>query len=250
MIRLVFRVKFRRWALRQEPAYRYKSFTFPESGYRLRSRMLCDRIQEIIPGETMMSNSDFTKFMIARGLKQLLEMKSFTDVTVGDIARHCKMSRNTFYYHFKDKCDVINWIFYTEITPLIGDTVSIDKWGSGMRALCHYMQENKAFYTNVVQFEGQNSLSDCLMEFYENLVQNIILNARGEKVLRPQQIKIISRFYAHGMSGVLLDWIKNGMIKEPDATVTMLEELLSGEIFHQIISQQDDAAFSEERGLR
>ena len=88
----------------------------------------------------------------------------------------------------------------------------------------------------------------CLMEFYENLVQNIILNARGENVLRPQQIKMISRFYAHGMSGVLLDWIKNGMIKEPDATVTMLEELLSGEIFRQIISQQDDGAFAEDRG--
>ena len=117
-----------------------------------------------------------------------------------------------------------------------------------MRALCHYIQENKAFYTNVVQFEGQNSLSDCLMEFYENLVQNIILNAGGEKVLCPQQIKTIARFYAHGMSGVLLDWIKNGMIKEPDATVTMLEELLSGEIFHQIISQKDDDALPENRG--
>ena len=55
-----------------------------------------------------MSNSDFTKFMIARGRKQLLETKSFTDITIGDIARHCKMSRNTFYYHFKDKYDVIN----------------------------------------------------------------------------------------------------------------------------------------------
>lgn len=77
------------------------------------------------------------------------------------------------------------------------------------------------------------------MEFYENLVQNIILNAGGEKVLRPQQIKTISRFYAHGMSGVLLDWIKNGMVKEPDTTVTTLEELLSGEIFHQIISQNN-----------
>ena len=67
-------------------------------------------------------------------------------------------------------------------------------------------------------------------------------------MLRPQQIKMISRFYAHGMSGVLLDWIKNGMIKEPDATVTMLEELLSGELFRQIISQQDDGAFAEDRG--
>lgn len=186
-----------------------------------------------------MSNSDFTKFMIARGRKQLLETKSFTDITIGDIARHCKMSRNTFYYHFKDKYDVINWIFYTEITPIIGDTASIERWGSGMRALCHYMQENRMFYMNVVRFEGQNSLSGCLMEFYENLVQNIIFNANGDRVLSPQQIKMISRFYAHGMSGVLLDWMKNGMVKDPDATVAILEELLSGEIFRQIIAQQD-----------
>lgn len=188
-----------------------------------------------------MANSDFTKFMIARGMKELLETRPFTELTVGDVARHCKMSRNTFYYHFRDKYDVINWIFHTEITPLIGD-MSIDKWGSGMRALCHYLQENRAFYANVVQFEGQNGLSDCLMEFYENLVQNMICNTGGENVLEPQQIKIISRFYAHGMSGALLDWIRNGMLKDADATITMLEDLLSGEIFRQIIAQQNSSA--------
>lgn len=205
----------------------------------LRPISLYATIQKITVGGQAMSTSDFTKFMIARGFKQLLEEKSFTDITVGDLAKYCNMSRNTFYYHFKDKYDVMNWIFYTEITPLIGDTMSIENWGSGMRALCHYIQDNKSFYRNVVQFEGQNSLSDCLMEFYENLVQNMILNAGGETVLGPQQIKIISRFYAHGMSGVLLDWIRNGMVKEPDATVDMLEQLLSGQIFRQIIAQQE-----------
>lgn len=189
-----------------------------------------------------MSNSDFTKYMIARGLKQLLEDKSFTDISVSDIAQHCNISRNTFYYHFKDKYDVITWIFYTEITPLIGDTVSINKWGSDMRALCHYIQENKTFYVNVVKFQGQNSLADCLMEFYENLVQNMILNAGGNTLLKPQQIKMISRFYAHGMSGVLLDWIKNGMLRAPDDTVAMLEDLLSGETFRQIIAHQEHSA--------
>ena len=108
-----------------------------------------------------------------------------------------------------------------------------------MRALCHYMQENRTFYMNVVRFEGQNSLSNCLMEFYENLVRNIIFNAHGDRVLSQQQIKMISRLYAHGMSGVLLDWMKNGMVEDPDATVAILEELLSGEIFRQIIAQQD-----------
>ena len=186
-----------------------------------------------------MANSDFTKFMIARGLKQLLETNSFLDISVGDIAQHCKISRNTFYYHFRDKYDVISWIFYTEITPLIGDTISMDQWGSGMRALCRYMQENKSFYVNVLQFEGQNSFADCLMDFYQNLVRTLIVNAGGEQLLKPNQIKMISRFYAHGMSGVLLDWVKNGMVRDPDSTVSTLEDLLSGEIFAQIVEIQN-----------
>lgn len=186
-----------------------------------------------------MANSDFTKFMIARGLKQLLETNSFLDISVGDIAQHCKISRNTFYYHFRDKYDVISWIFYTEITPLIGDTISMDQWGSGMRALCRYMQENKFFYMNVLQFEGQNSFADCLMDFYQNLVRTLIVNAGGEQLLKPNQIKMISRFYAHGMSGVLLDWVKNGMVRDPDSTVSTLEDLLSGEIFAQIVEIQN-----------
>lgn len=115
-----------------------------------------------------MSNSDFTKFGIARELKQLEERTSFVDISVGDIALHCKMSRNTVYYHVWDKYDVISWSFYEEITPLIGDTRSIDKWGSGMRVLCHDMQDNKSFYVNVLQFEGENSQADCLMDFYQN----------------------------------------------------------------------------------
>ena len=186
-----------------------------------------------------MANSDFTKFMIARGLKQLLETNSFLDISVGDIAQHCKISRNTFYYHFRDKYDVISWIFYTEITPLIGDTISMDQWGSGMRALCRYMQANKSFYMNVLQFEGQNSFADCLMDFYQNLVRTLIVNAGGEQLLKPNQIKMISRFYAHGMSGVLLDWVKNGMVRDPDSTVATLEDLLSGEIFAQIVEIQN-----------
>ena len=186
-----------------------------------------------------MANSDFTKFMIARGLKQLLETNSFLDISVGDIAQHCKISRNTFYYHFRDKYDVISWIFYTEITPLIGDTISMDQWGSGMRALCRYMQENKSFYMNVLQFEGQNNFADCLMDFYQNLVRTLIVNAGGEQLLKPNQIKMISRFYAHGMSGVLLDWVKNGMVRDPDSTVSTLEDLLSGEIFAQIVEIQN-----------
>ena len=134
-----------------------------------------------------MSTSEFTKYMIAKGVKQLLKTMEFNDISVGIIASHCHISRNTFYYHFKDKYDVINWIFYSEITPIIGMDYSVDNWAESLLALCKYMQENKEFYIKVLHIQGQNSFSECLMEFYVNLVQNILLNTEGDQILDPGQ---------------------------------------------------------------
>ncbi|WMJ83480.1 dihydroxyacetone kinase transcriptional activator DhaS [Oscillospiraceae bacterium LTW-04] len=182
-----------------------------------------------------MSNARFTKLMIAKGLKQLLEATPFAEVSVSNIAKQCKISRNTFYYHFKDKYDVISWIFYTEITPIIGDVVEIEHWSDGLLSLCGYMQENRKFYLNVLEFQGQNSFSECLMDFYKNLTENILRGANGDQVLSSQQIRQISRFYAHGLTGAVLDWAKGGMTQDPKPTIATLEKLLAGDIFKGIL---------------
>ena len=126
-----------------------------------------------------MSNSDFTKFMIARGLKQLLETKSFTDVTVGDIARHCKMSRNTFYYHFKDKYDVINWIFYTDFISLVSAGNFENGWEL-LVAVGELFYRDQQFYRSALKIEGQNSFKDY---FYESMtpIVSFFLRSDGEE---------------------------------------------------------------------
>lgn len=187
-----------------------------------------------------MSTAAFTKYMVAKGTKELLQTKDFEDISVGDIARHCHISRNTFYYHFKDKYDVISWIFYSEITPIIGESPSMDNWADSLLALCRYLQEKRVLYRKVLHIQGQNSFSECLMEFYVNLTQKLLLNAGGDRFLSPGQIRTISRFYAFGLTGVICNWARNGMEADPEPVVRMLEDLLSGEIFDRLIALQQD----------
>ena len=192
-----------------------------------------------------MSTSEFTKHMIAQGVKQLLQTTDFEDLSVGEIAKHCGISRNTFYYHFKDKYDIISWIFYTEITPIIEDASEIENWGDGLLALCKYMQDNKNFYIKVLQVQGQNSFTECLMEFYANLVRNLLLKAKGDQVLDPRQIRIISNFYAFGLTGVVSTWAKNGMKAQPEPVIQMLQDLFSKEIFDKILALQNESHSTE-----
>lgn len=50
-----------------------------------------------------------TKTMIAETFFNLAKGKSIDKITVTDLVERCKISRQTFYYHFKDIMDVLEW---------------------------------------------------------------------------------------------------------------------------------------------
>ena len=55
-----------------------------------------------------MADSNITKRTLASALKELMESTPFTKITVSDICAKCNMNRKSFYYHFKDKFDLVN----------------------------------------------------------------------------------------------------------------------------------------------
>lgn len=187
-----------------------------------------------------------TKCMIAKGTKALLETISFADISVGDICKYCQISRNTFYYHFKDKFDVVHWIFYTEITPILEESFSMNHWEEGLLSLCHYMQQNKKFYVNILHFHGQNSFIECLMEFYENLAQNMLMQTNESRKFTKRELKWICRFYAYGLTGGILDWAKSDMEQDPTPMVKMISNLFSEDLFAKAICLQTRDAVDTE----
>ena len=61
-----------------------------------------------------MPDSNITKKALANALKELMAEVSFRSISISDICGRCDMSRKSFYYHFKDKYDLVNWIYYNE----------------------------------------------------------------------------------------------------------------------------------------
>lgn len=50
-----------------------------------------------------------TKQAIAAAFAQLSQKKPVDKITVKDLVEHCGISRQTFYYHFQDILDVMEW---------------------------------------------------------------------------------------------------------------------------------------------
>ncbi|NLJ31137.1 MAG: dihydroxyacetone kinase transcriptional activator DhaS [Clostridiales bacterium] len=181
-----------------------------------------------------MPSSELTKRALADGIKKMMQTASLNKISVEDITRFCGISRNTFYYHFKDKFDLVNWIFYTEITPHITKFVDRAHWVDGLTELCLHMQQDKKFYINALNTEGQNSFSECLMDFYRTFLINSIHDLHGDMRLSDREVELIACFYSYALTGIILEWAKHGMAEDPVPTIHLIESLINGSLYHEV----------------
>ena len=69
-----------------------------------------------------MKEQTITKQAIVQSFKQLMKNKTFDKISISDITNACYLNRQTFYYHFQDKYELMNWIYYNEIfLPLVNE---------------------------------------------------------------------------------------------------------------------------------
>ena len=79
-------------------------------------------------GGRVMKEYTITKDAIANAFKELMKIKSFDKISISDITNSCKLNRQTFYYHFQDKYELMNWIYYNEIFLPLVDNLSEDTY--------------------------------------------------------------------------------------------------------------------------
>lgn len=120
-----------------------------------------------------MADSNITKWALATSLKELMAEQPFDKINVAQICERCDMNRKSFYYHFKDKYDLVNWIFDTEFITLLKDEkldVSHsnykERWAF-VEKMCQYFYQNHGFYRKALQIRGQNSFRDHFREYEE-----------------------------------------------------------------------------------
>ena len=78
-----------------------------------------------------MADLNITKRALAAALRELMEQMPFDKIQVGQICEICNMNRKSFYYHFKDKYDLLNWIFDVEFLHLFKGIPERKRWSSG-----------------------------------------------------------------------------------------------------------------------
>lgn len=129
----------------------------------------------IVKGVDLLADANITKRALASALRELMERQPFAKISVGDICEKCDMNRKSFYYHFKDKFDLVNWIFDTELITTTKQREYQNGWEL-LEEVCFYVNNNRAYYRKLFRLEGENAFSEYFREYIVSVISNDLKN--------------------------------------------------------------------------
>ena len=84
-----------------------------------------------------------TKKAFSSALKELMEKKPFSKISISEIVKECGVNRNTFYYHFKDIQDLLKWTLEQEAVEVVKSFDLILDSNEAILFVLDYVEKNK-----------------------------------------------------------------------------------------------------------
>ena len=174
--------------------------------------------------------SQVTKYAIEASLKELLLQKPLDKITISDITEDCGISRMTFYYHFKDIYDLVEWICLEESRRALEDKKTYDTWQQGFLQILEAVRDNKPFILNVYHSVSREQIELYLYKLTYDLLINVVEEKSQGMSIRPEDKQFIADFYKYAFVGLTLDWVRHDMKEDPQVMIDHLTKLVTGNI--------------------
>ena len=172
--------------------------------------------------------SQITKRALEQSLKNLLLKKPLTKITVSDIADDCGINRMTFYYHFKDIYDLVEWSCLEDAKRALDEKKTYETWQQGLLQIFEAVEENKPFILNVYRCIHREQVEKYLQPLVDQLILGVINEETGNMTIRDEDKQFIAQIYSYVFIGLMLDWIKDDMREDPQPLVDRLARLIKG----------------------
>ena len=170
-----------------------------------------------------------TKRALATSLKKLLNQKPMDSITVKDLVEDCEVNRQTFYYHFQDIYDLLQWVFEQEAEALLAGKKDTDTWQEGFLETFRYVQRNRAMILHVYHSNGRPHLDACLDALVHQLLFHVVEENGALLRVSAEDKAFLADFYKFAFVGLMRDWIARELKEDPEILVGKTARLLEGD---------------------
>ncbi|MBQ8151654.1 MAG: TetR/AcrR family transcriptional regulator C-terminal domain-containing protein [Firmicutes bacterium] len=179
-----------------------------------------------------------TKKEIAAATQELLREKPLHKITVKEITQKCDLTRNSFYYHFDDIYDVVNYIFEDEVEGIVAKYVDNEDWEAGFLSGINYLYENRDMIYHIYRTVQHENIDTYLGNIMDSVVYELINHLDVPEDLSEESKKITALVYRSAFAGVIQQWIHDDMATPPEAVAVLCDEIFRATVLPILTSSQ------------
>ena len=156
-----------------------------------------------------------TKIWIADTMARLLQQKPIEDIRVTEICRAAEIERPTFYYHFRDKYELMAWMFCRKAFRT--DVLSAESAAKSRNE----MRQDYIFYKRAYEDNSQSPMWAYMVEYFAERYSGLAKERLHTGALDPQLAYSI-RLYCYGAVGMTREWLMKDNITPAQTVVQMM----------------------------
>lgn len=181
-----------------------------------------------------------TKEAFAAALKQVMSAKPINKITVKDLVEICGVNRQTFYYHFDDVYDLLEWVFEEDAKRVLPREIIQEYWRRDVMIFFDYLYENRGFALNVFNSNSRTYMLRFLKQRLQECIRGYSeIVSEGWNIDR-QDFDFVVEFYSHGVIGLISQWMDLGMKLPTCATKERFLDMLDNSVENMLKRFRND----------
>lgn len=165
-----------------------------------------------------------TKQALATALTELLNTTTLDNITVKDIVERADVSRQTFYYHFGDVYQLLDWDFKNMMKKLYEKPE--ESWRDRILFAVEYLRTNRMLTMNVYHSLGAEYLGLALEKAIRPFIAEGVQNIELPVPISEEDREFAISFFTYGVMGTIIKWLDDGMPENLDRIVNDIYRLL------------------------
>ena len=174
--------------------------------------------------------SDLTKRALAEALKTRLSKTTLKNITIKNLTDDCGLNRQTFYYHFSDIYELMEWVFVDEANRIL----NLDYIDYDIRTILgktfNYVQKNEKLILNAYKSTDKSLLDNFLKSWIRPVVTQIIIKRAEGRNVSDEDRDFVIDVCVTVVLGITFQWLENGMEDNLSGKADKLMTLLDGNI--------------------
>ena len=163
--------------------------------------------------------------LLSETIQELMACKTIDDITVKDILEECGIARPTFYKYFRDKHELVEYVFRKELAePYFWDFTMNLKEREIL--FLYHLREKRAFYLNILKSKGQDSFYQMWLDHAIRSVAHYFRSLPEYSSMPDHDLSFYSKYLSLAYVNINIEWLKASHPEKPEEMAEKLERIM------------------------